>query len=461
MKTPIRTYLTHGMAAIMLLLPLVATAAPPNKVSVTAAYPSEAFQGEELVVVVSGSGFDAGSRVGYLVTGTTDASQVDVLAVQYISPSELRTYIRPKTNALVTDYDIEVMTSSGRKGKGTTLFRVKLGGPPTKPPTEPPPTEPAARAWHSFTGNGSAAPDASRLYLFGGAGSDWMALGDLWSFTVPEAKWTIHAWGASTQPGNRQHAGFSCGGGSCVLANGSNGISTVKETWVFSEASGTWAPVNCGRRYTCPPASQMVTMAYDSARFYHLLFGGLSGSTALNDTYTFSTATGSWTQRKPSASPSPRNRSAATFVAGPVNRVVLLGGQNGSGSHTLCDMWSWSGSNWQQIEQTNQSEGPCLHSHSLAWDGARLVVTGGYIDTSDTPNDGVWTFTFTTNGLAGTWTWYPDRFAFFTECAGSPAIRPGAFMAYDRPTGAMVFFGGEENVAGIGTVRYNDLTACQ
>ncbi|MGD2131032.1 MAG: hypothetical protein PVJ17_17200, partial [Lysobacterales bacterium] len=97
----------------------------PVKVEVTNADPSEAAQGQELDVVISGSGFDSGSSVSYLVTGTTDDSQVDVLSVEYISPSELKTRIRPKDAALVTDYDIEVRSSSGRKGKGTTLFRVK------------------------------------------------------------------------------------------------------------------------------------------------------------------------------------------------------------------------------------------------------------------------------------------------------------------------------------------------
>jgi hypothetical protein len=37
----------------------------------------------------------------------------------------LKTRIRPKDAALPSEYDIQVQTSSGRKGKGTTLFRVK------------------------------------------------------------------------------------------------------------------------------------------------------------------------------------------------------------------------------------------------------------------------------------------------------------------------------------------------
>ncbi|MFN2168443.1 MAG: hypothetical protein ACK2U9_19590, partial [Anaerolineae bacterium] len=97
----------------------------PVNVEVTAAYPGDAFQGEEVEVTISGSGFDSESSVSYLVTGTTDDSQVEVRSVYYVSETELKTRIRPRANALPTDYDIEVQTSSGRKGKGTTLFRVK------------------------------------------------------------------------------------------------------------------------------------------------------------------------------------------------------------------------------------------------------------------------------------------------------------------------------------------------
>jgi hypothetical protein len=97
----------------------------PVNVEVIAADPRDAFQGETLPVTISGSGFDSESQVRYLVSGTIDDTQVIVDEVEYISPSELRTRIRVNGNATISDYDIEVQNSSGRKGKGTTLFRVK------------------------------------------------------------------------------------------------------------------------------------------------------------------------------------------------------------------------------------------------------------------------------------------------------------------------------------------------
>ena len=48
-----------------------AGAAPP-RVTVKAATPSSAYQGESLDVVVSGSGFDASAKVQFFVSGTTN-----------------------------------------------------------------------------------------------------------------------------------------------------------------------------------------------------------------------------------------------------------------------------------------------------------------------------------------------------------------------------------------------------
>jgi len=102
-----------------------AYAAPPEKVTVTTANPNSALQGELLDVVISGSGFDHGSTVKYLVSGTSDDSQISVTAVTYNeADGTLTTTIQVAGAALISDYDIEVRNSSNRRGKGTTLFAV-------------------------------------------------------------------------------------------------------------------------------------------------------------------------------------------------------------------------------------------------------------------------------------------------------------------------------------------------
>lgn len=100
-------------------------AAPPTKVTVTAADPNSAIQGEMLPVEISGDGFDSGSHVRFLVSGSQDDDEILVESVEFVSPGKLRAQIRVRDDALVIDYDIEVRSSSGRRGKGTALFSVK------------------------------------------------------------------------------------------------------------------------------------------------------------------------------------------------------------------------------------------------------------------------------------------------------------------------------------------------
>lgn len=103
---------------------------PTCKICIDSADPPSALQGEEKDVYIGGSGFGPGSSVRYLVTGTKDDTQINVLSVEYLpatetEPEKLKTRIKVKGNAIVIDYDIEVRLANGRRGKGTTLFAVK------------------------------------------------------------------------------------------------------------------------------------------------------------------------------------------------------------------------------------------------------------------------------------------------------------------------------------------------
>jgi hypothetical protein len=116
-----------------------------GKVAVESANPGSAIQGEEKDIYISGSGFGPGANVRYLVTGTDDDTQIEVLSTEYIDATgELKTRVKVKDSATVIDYDIEVQATSGRKGKGTTLFKVEgngNGGGGGKPGGEDPPPE--------------------------------------------------------------------------------------------------------------------------------------------------------------------------------------------------------------------------------------------------------------------------------------------------------------------------------
>ena len=327
------------------------------------------------------------------------------------------------------------------------------GKPP--PSTDPPPTTPPARFWHAFTGNGSNNVGASRLFLIGGNGddtADYEMYADFWYYAVDSHQWVLAPTGRS-KPSGRNHAGLSCGAGECVTSNGVRG-SPLKEPWVYSERAGAWSQINC-RKQLCPSARQNVAMAYDQDRFYHLLFGGEGGTNgreSLEDTWSF--AGGTWTREQPVSSPPPRWWAAMTYVGPPVGGIVLFGGLQGY-VDLLDDMWVWDGIDWQPVVFSGDLSPPSLYGHSVAWDGDRLLVTGGYVDPTncDTPNKTVWSFTFD-GARSGKWSKEPDT----TGCYAS--VKPGAVMAYDRSQKLKVFFGGGENGPN-GVIVYDETVICE
>lgn len=127
------------LATGLLCLNVALAKGPPTKVTVTHADPPSALQGELLTVEITGSGFDKGSTVKFLVTETKDDTQISV-DQSSVKPNEegtlLTVDIEVSGQATVIGYDIEVQAaSSGRRGKGTTLFTVKQKGGGSSDPT--------------------------------------------------------------------------------------------------------------------------------------------------------------------------------------------------------------------------------------------------------------------------------------------------------------------------------------
>jgi hypothetical protein len=93
--------------------------------AVTAASPAAAPQGTTIDVQISGSGFDNGSTARWLRNGTPD-SRVRTNSTRYVSSTLLIANITIAGDAPSASYDIEVTTSSGKKGIGTEAFLIVL-----------------------------------------------------------------------------------------------------------------------------------------------------------------------------------------------------------------------------------------------------------------------------------------------------------------------------------------------
>lgn len=313
-----------------------------------------------------------------------------------------------------------------------------LGAGKPKPPPSPPPTYPPARWLHMFAGNGDSSD--SRLYMYGGRGSPSSTLSDLWYYEAQSHRWTLVVPVGNSRPGPRREAGWSCGGGLCIMEDGSKGTGLVDETWVYTQATQSWAKASCTGRTPCPSWRTGAAMTYVGSG-QHLLFGGIDPGTLTSDysihddTYTFDGFTRTWTRYAPSSKPTPRANAAMTYVPGV--GPVLFGGESASYS-ALCDMFVWTGSRWESV--TINGTGLCLFHHSMASLSGKLIVVGGYSQ-DWVPSHVSYAFTFDSGHRSGSWSTLTP--VCINESGGTDTtIYDGARMAFDEVLSRQVFFGG-------------------
>ncbi len=121
-----------------------------------------------------------------------------------------------------------------------------------------------------------------------------------------------------------------------------------------------------------PPARIFFGMAYDEARQQTVLFGGLSDTGILGDTWIWNGIT--WTEQHPPTSPSARRGVHLAYDADR-EQVVMYGGENGS---LISDeTWLWNGVTW--IQATPTTSPPALANASLAFHPTlrRVILHGG------------------------------------------------------------------------------------
>ncbi len=134
MKPRHRTVPTLILLSFGFLLLNVTGALPSaqaQQVQVTAADPTSTVQGTiNLNVKVTGKGFKNGAKAKWFVTGTTDPGGVTVNSTSFVNSGELVANITVADTASIANFDIQVLNSDGRGGKGTELFAVTAKGQP-------------------------------------------------------------------------------------------------------------------------------------------------------------------------------------------------------------------------------------------------------------------------------------------------------------------------------------------
>ena len=216
-----------------------------QQVQVTAADPASTAQGTvNLNVKVTGKGFKNGAKAKWFVTGTTDTGGVTVNSTTFVSSSEVTANITVSDTATISNFDIQVLNSDGRGGKGTELFKVTSKNEPTCPPKPPSPT--------SDTTCYAALPGCLDT-SFGGTGFVTAYLGD-----PGPSNW---AWLVVVQPDGKI---VTAGDASSVLNGTDFGVARFNIDGSLDNSFGDPDPLNptLRRGYTITA----ITAKYDFAR---------------------------------------------------------------------------------------------------------------------------------------------------------------------------------------------------
>jgi Galactose oxidase, central domain len=179
------------------------------------------------------------------------------------------------------------------------------------------------------------------------------------------------------------------------------------------------------QRHTLGPSPRAgCAMTYDRARKRMLLFGGLSGNAALNDTWEWDGIV--WTQVA-DFGPDVRYDHGMAYDE---NRktVVLFGGiadiRPGERGPPKSDTWEWDGEYWIQVAGVGPS-GRAWHAMASDTANKRIVLFGG-------EGGGV--------SLHDTWLWDGNQWVQHEGVGPNP--RKGHAMSYDPNRQKVVLFGG-------------------
>ncbi len=181
-----------------------------------------------------------------------------------------------------------------------------------------------------------------------------------------------------------------------------------------------------------PPARNGMSMVYDQADGYVMMFGG-SSPTLLGDTWAFSGT--AWKQLSPAVFPSPRGEASMVYDAAD-GYVLLFGGSGSAGA--LGDTWKFSAGQWTQLSP--QVSPSARWGASIAYDAADgyVVFFGGASNNGNTYYQDTWKFS------AGQWTpLSPSQ---------SPSTRERQRMVFDTKDNYVLMFGGtsDEHYSGAG-----------
>ncbi|MCA8953163.1 MAG: hypothetical protein KDE27_26865 [Planctomycetes bacterium] len=285
-------------------------------------------------------------------------------------------------------------------------------------------THPSARTGHTMVTD----PQRNRVVLFGGRDATGRR-NDLWEFDVTSLVWLQPTITGPLPPNRFDHAAaFHPGNNSSdgrILVTG--GAPFRDDIWQYDPWTSTWTDVTPPSPATRPPVRRRAAFAYLDGTDQLVLFGGESDTfQPLNDTWIWNRAAGTWAEQVPASRPPMRfDHAMAPDQLG--NNLILLGGDDGSGSPLAAGTWLWNGVQWaEQIAPPSARTGVAMAYDSVR---NRHVLFGGHDSGGDL--DETWEL----EGLN-----WRNRLP-----PTGPAARGDAGLVFDAARNRTVLFGGRAN----------------
>lgn len=203
----------------------------------------------------------------------------------------------------------------------------------------------------------------------------------------------------------------------------------LNDLWVYDCKNDIWHEKHVSNK---PPARSGHEMIYDSINRKFILFGGSHRYRWSNDTWTYDSTTGKWTEVFPQQSPSPRG-SVAMYFDPNLEETILFGGYEDFGEGAN-ETWTYDtvDNTWNLLDLSNKPLP--RYGSQLVYDSVnqRAILFGGRIVGRYRLND--------------TWEFMPSNFWNQLKPLEGPSARYWHSMVYDSSNQVIVLFGGSENL---------------
>jgi len=307
------------------------------------------------------------------------------------------------------------------------VWELSLAGTPTWKLLAVGGTPPSARRGASAIYD----PVRDRMLVYGGAGPS--PLGDVWALSLgPSPAWTQLA-PTGTPPASRSghSAVYDPVRDRMVVFGGQTGLTFRNDAWALALA-GTPAWSNMAPAGGPPDPRSRHSAIYDSVRDRLVVFGGADASGPWGDLWSLSFAgTPTWTLLPPSGTPPPPRVGHKAIYDVTRDRMVLLGGDDGSGDPPGTTwVLPFASPTWSELAPSgNIPPGRYDHVAVLDTAGDRMLVFGGL---ADQPTNALLSLS-----LPGSTSW-----STLSPLGGPAPPRTDHAAAYDPLRDRMIVFGG-------------------